>query len=293
MGLFVVLSYALAFGLFVLWWVVLRRRGGELVSLVGSAAFNAVMASCMFMPLLSLCLLSLIYGRPGAFMGFIFMWLKIDLISLMMFLLAPIPPIVALVVYVEAMRVLGMIKVDALKRITGLEGFASAGALKILGVGYVSGVTVNALFALGEEFGWRAYLMSSLVRYVEILGSVIVAGAIWGLWHVPVILSAKPLLEKCFPWMPLELALVNNVVSCIVLSYPLYLLLVSSGSVLPPAAFHGTVNALWQIPQFVMRVSDRHKYRNVAKAAVTSVLAWSVAIIVTLGIGEGCSGLIP
>ena len=123
-GFFVVLSYALAFCLFALWWAVLRRRGGELVTLVGSAAFKTVMASCMFMPLLSLCLLSLIYGRPEAFMGFVF---KMDLKSLMMFLLAPIPPIVALVVYVEAMRVLGMIKVDALKRITGLEGFASAG----------------------------------------------------------------------------------------------------------------------------------------------------------------------
>ncbi len=100
-------------------------------------------------------------------------------------------------------------------------------------------------------------------------------------------------LREAFPWMPLELALVSNMVSCTVLSYPLYLLLISSGSVLPPAAFHGTINALWQIPQFVTRVSGERKYRDFAKITLTSILAWSVAIAATLGIRESCSNLIP
>ena len=292
-GLFVVLSYTLTFGLFMLWWVVLKRSGEKLSSLADSAAFNAVMTSFMFMPLLSLCLLSLTYGQLEVFAGFVFTWLKIDLKSLILFLLAPIPPIVALVLYMEVTSVMGMIEANALKQIAGLERFASVKTLKILGMGYAAGVTVNALLALGEEFGWRAYLMPSLTRHVEILGSVIIVGIVWGLWHVPVILSAKPLLERYFPWMTLELVLVSNVVSCIVLSYPLYFLLISSGSVLPPAAFHGTVNALWQIPQFVTRVSSKHRYRDLAKIALTSVLAWSIAIIVTLTIGESCSNLIP
>ena len=293
MGLFVVLSYALTFSLFALWWVVLKKRSKKLPSPMASVAFNAVMTSSVLMPLLSLCLLSLIHSQLGAFTEFVFTWLKIDLKSLVMLLLAPIPPIVALVVYVEAMRAMDMVKVDVLQRITGLESFASVKALKVLGAGYAAGVTVNTLIALGEELGWRAYLMSSLTKHVGVLGAVIAVGTVWGLWHVPVILSAKPLLERHFPWMSLKLVLLNNVVSCIILSYPLYLLLISSGSVLPPAAFHGTINALWQIPQFVTRVSGERKYRDFAKITFTSILAWSVVIAVTLGIGKSCSSLIP
>ena len=257
-----------------------------------SAAFSAVAASFMFMPLLSLCLLSLSYGRPGALVEFAFTWFKVDLKSIALFLLAPIPPIVALIVYVEAMRAMGMIDVSALKQVIGSESFASAGALRVLGAGYAAGVTVNALAALGEELGWRAYLMPSLARHVGVFGAVVITGIVWGLWHVPVILSVKPLLKKYFPWVSLDLALVSSVVSCIVLSYPLYLLLMSSSSALPPAAFHGTVNALWQIPQLATKVSGERKYGDFAKITFISILAWSIAIIVTLGIG-GCSRLIP
>ncbi len=46
---------------------------------------------------------------------------------------------------------------------------------------------VNALFILGEEFGWRAYLQPKLLP----LGwrtAMVAMGVIWGLWHAPVIL---------------------------------------------------------------------------------------------------------
>lgn len=106
----------------------------------------------------------------------------------------------------------------------------------------------------------------------------------WGLWHVPMNLAVKPLIEKALPWVTLRLMLLSSIVSSIILSYPLYLLLAVSHSVLPPAAFHGTVNALWRIPQFVTRVSDEHRRRDVAKSMLASLAAWGVAIAVTLGL---------
>ena len=53
--------------------------------------------------------------------------------------------------------------------------------------GIMIGPLVNALFILGEEFGWRAYLQPKLLP----LGwrtAMIAMGVIWGLWHAPVIL---------------------------------------------------------------------------------------------------------
>ena len=65
----------------------------------------------------------------------------------------------------------------------------------MLGASYAAGVTVNALAALGEELGWRAYLMPLLARHVGVFGAVVIAGIAWGLWHVPIILSVSSLVE--------------------------------------------------------------------------------------------------
>jgi len=55
----------------------------------------------------------------------------------------------------------------------------------------VQGMTVNvlitAVFAFGEEFGWRGYLLMKLLPLGRIR-ALVVSGVIWGLWHAPVIL---------------------------------------------------------------------------------------------------------
>ncbi|GEM_PF-6782383 len=91
-----------------------------------------------------------------------------------------------------------------------------------------------------------------------------------GVWHISINLAVKPLVERALPWVTLRLMLLSSVVSCIVFSYPLYLLLAVSRSVLPPAAFHRTINALWRVPQFVTRASDERRYGDVAKAMLIS-----------------------
>ncbi|UJP08702.1 CPBP family intramembrane metalloprotease [Microbacterium sp. KUDC0406] len=47
--------------------------------------------------------------------------------------------------------------------------------------------TINALAAFGEELGWRGFLVPALRRYGT-WTALLVSGAIWGLWHAPVIL---------------------------------------------------------------------------------------------------------
>ncbi len=47
--------------------------------------------------------------------------------------------------------------------------------------------TINALFAFGEELGWRGFLVPAL-RPLGTWPTLLISGAIWGLWHAPVIL---------------------------------------------------------------------------------------------------------
>jgi len=51
----------------------------------------------------------------------------------------------------------------------------------------VVGPTINGLFGLGEEIGWRGYLLPKLMPLGKTRAYLWV-GIIWGLWHAPLIL---------------------------------------------------------------------------------------------------------
>ena len=52
----------------------------------------------------------------------------------------------------------------------------------------VAAVAPNALFAAGEEIGWRGYLLPRLQRLWGTPAAVLVSGIVWGAWHAPIIL---------------------------------------------------------------------------------------------------------
>lgn len=111
----------------------------------------------------------------------------------------------------------------------------------LIGVELVSGLfagcTINALFAFGEEYGWRNYMVSAL-EGTGFWKKALFIGFIWGIWHMPLIL-----LGHNYPQHPV-LGVGLMCIECILLgTIELYLVL-KSGSVFPAAIFHGTINAL-------------------------------------------------
>jgi len=66
-------------------------------------------------------------------------------------------------------------------------GLALAGTFLLLATtGVVRGVSV----ALGEEIGWRGFLAPALVQRLGFTRGALLTGAIWGLWHMPILLFA-------------------------------------------------------------------------------------------------------
>jgi hypothetical protein len=51
----------------------------------------------------------------------------------------------------------------------------------------IIGPTFNGIFGFGEEFGWRGYLLPKLMPLGKSKAYVLL-GAIWGLWHAPLII---------------------------------------------------------------------------------------------------------
>jgi membrane protease YdiL (CAAX protease family) len=100
-----------------------------------------------------------------------------------------------------------------------------------------AGCTINAFFALGEELGWRGYMLKSLKNKHFLTASLII-GTVWGLWHFPLILMGLN-----YPQHPI-VGVAMMVICCILLTPIMIYIVVKSKSVITAAIFHGTLNAI-------------------------------------------------
>jgi hypothetical protein len=100
------------------------------------------------------------------------------------------------------------------------------------------GTPVSAVLALGEEYGWRGYLLRELLPLGQVKASVIVA-LIWAPWHLPLLLVGLNYPDKD----PLRVLIYMTVLG-IGLSLLLTRMFVAAGgSVLVAALMHGSLNA--------------------------------------------------
>jgi uncharacterized protein len=53
------------------------------------------------------------------------------------------------------------------------------------------GMVSSCLSALGEELGWRGFLVPQLAKVMPFRGVAVTSGIIWALWHYPLILFAN------------------------------------------------------------------------------------------------------
>lgn len=109
------------------------------------------------------------------------------------------------------------------------------GVAVTVGLALVLGSTVNAIFAFGEEFGWRGYLLWELAPWGFWKASFAI-GAIWGIWHTPVIIAGYN--YPSFPYI----GVIAMTIACLSFS-PVYTYIVlRARSVLAAAILHGVFN---------------------------------------------------
>ena len=101
----------------------------------------------------------------------------------------------------------------------------------------MAGVSVNALAAFGEEYGWRNYLVHAL-REKKFWPAALFIGVVWGIWHFPLILMGHN-----YPNEP-QWGVLLMVVMCILLGVIELYFVLKSKSMIVAAILHGTINAL-------------------------------------------------
>lgn len=132
--------------------------------------------------------------------------------------------------------------------VTGLGGFTTESLPS--GQPLPVFVLINASFifllgglptALGEETGWRGFLVAELRQVTTFTKTALISGAIWALWHMPLLLfadynAAAPLwfAAPCFFLLAMGI------------SFPLAWLRLKSGSLWTAAILHASHNVFIQ-----------------------------------------------
>jgi uncharacterized protein len=127
-------------------------------------------------------------------------------------------------------------------------------ALHLLVVATI-GVIQNCATTLGEEIGWRGFLVPELAKRHSFTATAVLSGAIWALWHVPIILFAG--YNAGTGWYGLAVVSSNMIVLCFALTW----LRLKSGSLWTGVILHSCNNRL--IQHFfdpMTAYNDRAKY---------------------------------
>lgn len=100
---------------------------------------------------------------------------------------------------------------------------------------------INVLFALGEELGWRGFLLPHLLPLGQ-WKAIVISGIIWGVWHAPVIVQGFN-----YPGYPI-LGIFMMIVFCVLLGTIFSWLYLNTKSPWSAALAHGSINASAGLP---------------------------------------------
>ena len=115
----------------------------------------------------------------------------------------------------------------------------------------------NMIPAVGEEAGWRGYLMPRLKERFGLLNGRLLGGVVWGVWHWPLMLLVGYEYGTNYLGAPV-LGLVVWCVVCFALNTLLDLLYEKTGCIWVPAIAHGAFNAIAALPQVLITPADAY-----------------------------------
>lgn len=195
-------------------------------------------AVAMFIPVLAVIFTQVIFKEPvlrGVGLSFkinrwwVIGWLLIPVIALAIVGMTLLMPGAKWTPDNDTMKMV----LQAMPEGLGVWGFIGVTMLS----GLLSGVTINAVFALGEEIAWRGFLLN-MFSGKKFWKVALCTGIIWGLWHAPIILNGHN-----YPQHPV-VGVFLMVVFCVLMTPILMYFRQKSGSVIVPAIMHGTFNAV-------------------------------------------------
>jgi membrane protease YdiL (CAAX protease family) len=98
------------------------------------------------------------------------------------------------------------------------------------------------LYTLGEEIGWRGFLVPELARSLGFTATALVSGAIWAIWHYPIIIFGD-----YHGFAPRWYSVLCFTVMVLGISFPFSWMRLKTGSLWTGAMLHGSHNLFIQM----------------------------------------------
>lgn len=138
---------------------------------------------------------------------------------------------------------------------------------------YIASISLNALYAVGEEIGWRGFLQQKFESLgLSFITASLMVGLVWGIWHV----SAITLLGYNYPenriiGVPLSMFFTIST------SIPHSIITKVSSSIFPAASLRGAVNALWGLTILITILP-----REVAGLGPIAINSWIITSLILI-----------
>jgi membrane protease YdiL (CAAX protease family) len=113
------------------------------------------------------------------------------------------------------------------------------------------GPIINLVPTMGEELGWRGYLLPKLRTLYPDRKAFLISGVIWGVWHAPIIAMGHNYGTAYFgyPW----LGILMMIVFCMALGTIEGYASIRMNSAIPAGMIHSAVNAGAALPIYLIQ----------------------------------------
>ena len=145
----------------------------------------------------------------------------------------------------------------------------------------VIGTFISLLSALGEEIGWRGFMVPALYERLGLNKTLLISSLFWCCWHLPLLIGGGYM-----PGTPLWYQLPAFVLCIFPVGMMAGLLTLESGSVWPAAFLHAAHNNYDQAVFGLITRGDNRMYFVSETGALTILCAWALAAILYIHAGK-------
>ena len=143
----------------------------------------------------------------------------------------------------------------------------------------IIGIFLNIISAMGEEIGWRGYMLPALTESSGLKKALIITGMFWACWHLP-LLAFGDYMAGAPIWYKLPAFVLCILPVGIIIGGLTYM----SKSVWPAAFLHAAHNNYDQAVFGVITRGDDMMYYVSETGFLTIICAWVIAIIMIVKI---------
>jgi uncharacterized protein len=135
--------------------------------------------------------------------------------------------------------------------LTALVAPQVSGSVSLLVLDILAGFVISTMFALGEEVGWRGYMLPRMKGF-GLVQAMLIVGFLHGVWHLPILLTTDYYHSAGNPWIVAPLFLLTVTLAGIFYGF----LRIWTGSVWPAAIAHAAANTAWNVSSQVSQTKS-------------------------------------